>query len=109
MAYSSLQDLIDRFGEQELIELTDRDRLGQIDQAVIARAQADADAEIDGYLGGRVPVPLATVPGAVVRIACNLTRYYLWADRASDEVRRRYEDGVKFLAAVGKGQIDLGL
>lgn len=109
MAYCVLQDLRDRYGDDELIQLTDRSNLGTIDQAVIDRAISDADGEIDGYLGGRFDLPLNPVSKAMVRVACDITRYYLYDDRATEAVVRRYNDAVKFVRAVGKGEIDIGI
>lgn len=109
MTYCVLQDLRDRYGDQELIQLTDRDGLGVIDEAVIGRAISDADGEIDSYLGGRFDLPLTTVSKAVTRVACDIARYYLYDDKATEAVIRRYNDAVKFIRAVGKGDIDVGV
>ncbi|MCR6494794.1 DUF1320 family protein [Thermomonas sp. S9] len=48
----------------------------------------DAQAEIDGYIASRYKLPLPTVPAALARIACDVARYRLWEDVASDDVRR---------------------
>ena len=109
MPYATKQDMIDRFGEEELIQLTDRSNAGVIDDQVLNRAIADADAEIDGYLGGRYALPLAIVPVSLGRIAADVTRYYLYEDAATDHVRQRYEDAVRFMRAVGEGKVSLGI
>ena len=44
MSYCTRQNLIDRFGEPELIQLTDLDNLGVIDDTVLNQAISDADA-----------------------------------------------------------------
>lgn len=109
MAYATQQDMIDRFEKAELIQLTDRDNVGVIDTVVLAQALADADAKIDGYLASRYVLPLATpVTKTLTRIACDVARYYLYDNHATDEVRRRYEDAEKFLVSLGKGEITLG-
>jgi phage gp36-like protein len=109
MPYATQQDLVDRFGQQELIELSDRARSGAIDPAVVAKALADADAEIDGYLSAKFALPLSAVPSVINRIACDVTRYYLYDDRVSEAVRKRYEDAVKFLKGVVAGEISIGV
>lgn len=108
MAYATPQDMIDRFEEDELVQLTDQDELGVIDAVVLGKALADADAAIDGYLASRYTLPLATVPGSLTRIACDLARYYLYDNGATEEVRRRYDDAARFLTALAKGDITLG-
>ncbi len=109
MNYCTQQDLIDRYGETELIQLTDHDSVGEIDSDVLDRAIADSDGEIDGYLKPRFGAPLATVPKVLVRIACDITRYYLYDDQATEHVAQRYKDAVAFLKGVAKGEISIGV
>lgn len=111
MSYASQQDMIDRFGEREVHILTDRENMGLIDQAVLAYALAQADAEIDSHLQGRFALPLASVPVLLVGIACDVARYRLAGTdiRETDPIRTRYKDAVKLLASVGKGELQLGL
>lgn len=108
MAYATKQDLVDRFGYEELTQLTDRLTSGHPDDTIIALAIADASAEIDSYLVGRYNLPLTTVPSALSRIASDIARYYLYDDRMTEQVAKRYDTAIQFLRAVGKGELDLG-
>lgn len=108
MSYCSSQDLVDRFGEAELIQLTDHERVGGIDSAVLDRAISDADGEIDGYLS-KFPRPISPVPKVLMRIACDITRYYLYDDQATEHVQRRYDNAVAFLKGVARGEISIGV
>jgi len=107
MSYCTVQHLIDRFSEAELIQLTDRDNTGSIDYAVLDQAIADADADINAYLTA-YPLPLAVVPANLTRLACDIARYYLHDDQAIEPVTTRYDTAIKYLMAVAKGQITLG-
>lgn len=109
MTYCAQADLVTRFGNEEMLQLTDPTNTGSINATILGAAQADADAEIDGYLGGRYQLPLTTVPAVLTRIACDLTRYYLYGDVPLTHVRQRYEDAIKFLVGVSKGSVLLGL
>lgn len=109
MPYCTQADLVSRFGEEELIQLTDRDRTGAINTTVLQSAIADASAEVDGYLGGRYVLPLPHVPPVLSRICADLVRYYLYDDVPRDQVRQRYEDAVAFLKSIAKGQVSLGI
>ena len=111
MPYAVKQDLIDRFGERELVQVTNPETpdAEAIDDTVLTRALSDADAEIDGYLIGRYELPFDTAPAVLVRSACDIARYHLYDDRVTEQVQRRYDDVVKFLAAVSKGDISLGV
>jgi phage gp36-like protein len=105
--YGSQADMEDRFGTEELIQLTDRTGSGVIDAAVLNRAIADADAEIDGYLASRYKLPLAETPPALTRIACDIARYLLYDDAVIDSVKDRYDNAVKFLRGVARGDVSL--
>lgn len=109
MSYATQADMEARYGLDELVARTDRNAVGAVDATVLNRALADADAEIDGYLAARYALPLPTVPAMLARIACDIARYRLWEDLASDEVRRRYEDARRLLEAISRGTVSLGL
>jgi phage gp36-like protein len=108
MPYCTQQNLVDRFGQPELIQLTNKADAAAttINATVLNAAIADADAEIDGYLVAYVP--LAIIPANLVRIACDIARYYLYDDLVTDQVRARYKDGVAYLMKVAEGKISIG-
>ena len=111
MTYAVQQDMVDRFAQTELVQLTNPDNPAAttINATVLGQALADADAAIDGYLQGRYTLPLAVVPKVIVRYACDIARYFLYDDRATEQVEKRYNDAIKFLEQVAKGAITLGL
>ncbi len=111
MTYATQQNMIDRFSQKELIELTDRAEpaTGAIVAAVMDRALADADAEINGHLSAKFTLPLDPVPTVMERIACDIARYYLYDDRVTEQVRDRYNNAVKFLKGVVSGEISVGV
>ena len=105
-------DLVDDFGEQEIIRISDRARpaTGQIDPAVVEKAIADADAEINMYLEGRGLLPLPSVPDTLRRIASDITRYYLYQNPRDDSpVTTRYNQRIRQLEKVASGRLSLGL
>lgn len=109
MTYATQQDMIERFGSQEIVQLTDRANTGSIDATVLAQALADADAEIDGYLASRYVLPLNSVPPVLVRLACDIARYNLYDEHATDQVKERYQNARDFLTQIGTGKISLGV
>lgn len=111
MPYATQQNMIDRFGQQELIELTDRaaPRTDAIVAGVLDRALDDADAEINGHLGAKFTLPLSPVPNVLERIACDIARYYLYDERVTEAVKDRYNNAVKFLKGVVSGEITIGV
>lgn len=106
--YATLSDLVERFGEAELIQLTDTTGAGEIDESRAAAALEDAHAEVHGYLATRYPQPPDPVPRLLVRVAADIARYHLYDDAAPDEVRRRCEDARRVLQAIARGEVSLG-
>lgn len=112
MSYATKANMLARFGEPEVIALTDRANLGVVDDTVLAGALAEADAEIDPYLAPRHTLPLASVPKILTGFACDIARYRLCGSGGvteTEEIRNRYSDAVKFLVKVAEGKIGLGL
>ena len=108
MTYATQQNLIDRFGEEELIQLTDRSNLGVIDATVVNRALGDADAQINGYLAVRHTLPLvAPFPAVLERLACDIARYALHENAVTEIVETRYRDAIALLKDVSKGTAKL--
>ena len=101
MAYATVEDMVARFSELEVIQLTDRNQDGLIDEDVAAVALADATAEIDAYLG------------RFKRPCCDIARYRLTAANGvliTDEIRNRYKiDVLDLLRAMAKGEVQLGV
>ena len=103
MSYATQQNLVDRFGESEILKISDRDGDGAIDAGVVAKALADADAEIDSYIGKRYALPLASVPARVVALAEDLALYKLYPSNPSDDVVNYRNDAIAFLRDVARG------
>lgn len=121
MNYATAQDLVDRYGERELIELTDPDlQVVQLDKAT--RAIEDAQAYVDSFVGRVYGLPLAgcvkpapvlgdpfatalVPPPQLVRITADVARYYLYKDFAPEnEVYLRYKAATTELQAIGDGK-----
>jgi len=109
MNYASQVDMVERFGEQELIQLTDRSHTGTIDVSVLDRALADATAEIDGYLAARYQLPLTTTPTVLVRVCADIARYHLHDDHIPEPVEMRYKAAIDLLKQVSMGRVAIGV
>ncbi|EFP4583509.1 DUF1320 domain-containing protein [Salmonella enterica] len=110
--YCTQDDLISAFSEEEIRQLSDRNRpaSGAIDPVVVTNAINDATAEINMYLEGRGLLPLKTVPDTLRRISCDIARYYLYQNPRDDTpVTLRYRQRVKQLESVATGKLSLGL
>jgi len=109
MGYATRQDMINRYDEEELIQLTDKTRAGMIDDSVLDLALLDADDEITPYLAARYSLPFVSVPKSIVRIACTIARYRLHDKVATERVAQDYKDAINFLKGIAGGDLDIGL
>jgi len=107
--YCAKQDMIDRFGEEELIQLTDRSGAGVIDDAVLDMAISDASAEIDAYLAGRYSLPLPAAPPVLRRMCANMARHALYKDAAPEAVANASDGAVRILRDIARGTVSLGV
>lgn len=108
----TLNDLIKRFGEQELANLTDRDSYATIDETVTAHAIADAEAEIESYLNatglfmrdehGALIYTYGTPPKGLIIKGCDIARYYLYENGVTDIVEARYKQAIDYLKLIAK-------
>lgn len=123
LVYATPDDMIARFGELELAQLTDLDNVppSVVDVAKVEVKLGDAAAFVDGYVGQvyRLPlrgcakpiVPPATEPEYVpppvlTRLTCDVARYYLHTDLAPEnEVYRRFSAAKKELEAIAAGNM----
>jgi len=110
MAYITQADLEDRFGSEELMQLTDRTGdVDTIDATVVAKAIADAGALIDSYLIGRYQdqMPFASAPSVLVDAACVIARFKLYTRGRPQEVKDDYDNALAFLKSISKGDASL--
>ncbi|MBP5857290.1 DUF1320 domain-containing protein [Marivibrio halodurans] len=107
MSYATQQDMIDRFGEGELLALADRDGDGTIDAAMVERALADAAGLIDSYIGARYALPLVAVPSQLTSAACDVARWRLYTDAPHERVESAYKAAVAWLKDIQAGRADL--
>ena len=122
MPYATPTHLLERYSERELRHVTDE--TGQaFDASRAAAALDDASMEIDAYVGQRYLLPLQQphTPAAsltepvlldghpvLMRCACDIAVYRLKTLRPADDIkdaRQRYEDVIKLLVRISKGEV----
>ncbi|MDO4434847.1 MAG: DUF1320 domain-containing protein [Cardiobacteriaceae bacterium] len=96
-------DLTKRFGEAELIRLTDREHYQHINEDVLKAAILDAEAEAKSYLraAGLSDAIVHTAPILKIKV-CDMARYYLHQDGVTTVVEARYQQAISFLKEVVK-------
>lgn len=110
MTFATEQDLVTRYGQQEVLLLADRDGDQVVDAGVLEAALADADAEIVSELAGQATIDPDAPPRNLVRIACQIARYRLYGANPPEAARNDYKDAIAFLRLVrdGKASLDGG-
>ncbi len=107
--YATVADLLDAYGEAEVLALTDRAGEGLVVESVATAALARASDEADSYLAGRYAVPVTPVPPVLAAMVCDIARYRLTGGQAqeTDPITERYRLAVKWLERVASGDADL--
>jgi phage gp36-like protein len=112
MAYCALTDILDQIDEAILIQLTDDENAGIVEESRVEKAIADADSEINGHIGARYSLPLPDpVPNIVRKFSVDVAIYNLYSRRQSimpDERRERYNAAIRFFEQVAAGKASLG-
>lgn len=113
MPYCTLDDIKGQIPEANIIQLTDDEGLGVVNQSRVDKAISVADSVIDGYLRGRYTLPLSTVPELIKTIAIDITVYKLYERRLELEMpeamSNRYKNAIKLLDQIQKGLVKLGI
>ncbi|AWB06810.1 DUF1320 domain-containing protein (plasmid) [Azospirillum humicireducens] len=109
MPYVTKSDLIARYTQTRLRELTDREApyQGDIVDAVLDQAIASAASVIDGHLAARYTLPLAQVPALLTDIAARLAYAALFIDTCPDKVTADYQAAMRSLRDIAAGTVQL--
>ena len=97
--YATRDVMVQRYSLTEVSQLERYLTGGESVDAAIA----DAGSIIDGWIGAKYAVPLEYPPDNIKIFVCDIARYLLWKSKASEEVRRRYDDAMSYLKGVSKG------
>ncbi len=102
--YAVLADLQKIRKDEELIQLTDFDKLGTINTPRINAAIEWASAQIDSYARSRYDLPLVK-SNQVIGLAVTLTSYRLEADRniLRETTEKEFNRAMAFLKDVSRG------
>jgi len=99
------------FGSAEVLIAFDRDGSGSADTGVLAAALTAATEEIDSYVGVKYNLPLAVIPGVLMRVCCDLAMYHgsINSPAMTEDKETRYGQRIKWLKDLAKGMTTLGI
>lgn len=106
MAYCDLNDILGQMDEADVIRHTDDADTGSVNMDPVNKAIAGADALINGHISARYNVPLSPVPEIITSLAVDIAIYKISSRRggAPEDVRKKFEDAIKFLDKVSAGK-----
>ena len=119
MAYCEAGDVMDMLKEDAMNPIIgdryieDPQKRREMLEPLAREAIGDADAEIDGYLMKRYPVPMSPVPAVIRKYSKDIAVYNLISRAGIDEGERennyltRYKNAIAFLTKVAKGETDI--
>jgi len=111
MGYCTVSDIKKVIPENTLIQLTDDNDLGKIDQAFIFDAITQADSEINSYCGVKYSVPFTVAPDIIKKISIDIAIYNLYSRRVEEipDIRGdRYRTAIRQLEGIAKGTVSIG-
>lgn len=116
--YVTKETLSSSLPEEIILYYADDERLGEITPAVLTRLEdiaAQANSEVDSYLGQRYVLPLPAVPEVIAGKALIIAQYLLTRRRgrkpnsADETFEDDYRAAVAFLRDVSQGRAALPL
>lgn len=109
--YNTKDDILGELSEETLIQLTDDDNLGVVDDVKVAQALTASAAMIDGYCGKLYQVPFAVCPDFIKALDLDITVYNLFSRRENvpENRKTRRDNAVKNLEQIAKGLVTLGI
>jgi phage gp36-like protein len=105
--YATQDDLVQRFGIEELHRHAWDAEADAPDAARIERALQDATATCDLYIGATNRLPVSPVPPMLARIAADIARYILQDDAPLDEAVERHKHAISVLRDIAAGRATL--
>ena len=113
MTYCTLNDIKQLISEAELIQLTDDNDTGTINESIVNSAISYAETTINGYISSRYTLPLSEIPELIKTFAVDLSIYRLHSRRfisdMPESLEIRYKNIIKELEKIQKGTINLNI
>jgi phage gp36-like protein len=111
MGYCDLENIQKALPMDVLMRLTDDEDRGAIDEEKVDEAIEAGAEEINTYLGSLYDLPLSSIPAILEKLNIDIAIYNLYA-RITESVpetrQKRYENAIRFLEKVAKGELTLG-
>lgn len=110
--YCTIEDIKTALPEERIVELTDdSDEPITIISSIVNGIIAYSDSIIDGFLRGKLNLPLSPVPELIKIYSVDICCYRLYSRRPDVEmpegIKINYENALKFLEKIQKGTFQI--
>jgi phage gp36-like protein len=105
IVYATLASMQERYRADDLLELSDWDGAGEVDQARVERAIATAGNMIDGYVGSKYSS--WTAEPLLVDLACKIAFFELHRATAPEGVTKAKDAAIGTLKDIAAGRVKL--
>jgi phage gp36-like protein len=109
--YSSDDDLFQRLNRELVIQLTDDDHTGSVDQDIVDERRSTAHELANTFLRGQYSLPLDPPPKILTDVEADLLVFMLYQRRPGmeipDSVKMARKSAMKILREVSRGKIQL--
>lgn len=110
--YSSVARIKARLTNDTLLQLTDDEGLGVVNEARLSAALVKASSIVDMLCGTKYSVPFVSVPSIVESLVDDIAEYELYARKVREfpeAIKERRDNAVKLLTNVSNGTASLGI
>jgi phage gp36-like protein len=114
--YATLADMVERYGEAEILRMSviDGDLPEDLEdprvEARVSRAIETASSVIDSFLGKRYTTPIAVPPLSVVEAACVIARHWLSSSGSttpSETAQTARDQTLSWLNKIAQGMVTI--
>lgn len=108
--YNTRTDIQGEVPEEVLVQLTDDNGTGVVEESVVTLALVKSAGEVDGYCASRYVVPFAAPPAFVKALDLDIAIYHLFSRRENvpENRKERYKNAVRALERIARGEISIG-
>lgn len=109
-SYATIDDMLAAFPEQDLIELTDDEEAGTVNEARMLDALVKADAIVDGYVATfyKRADAVLPIPVALVDCACAIAMFKLFRHGSpTEKVEKAHDAAIARLKDIARGTFKL--
>jgi phage gp36-like protein len=112
--YCTVSDLINAMRRLPLVQLTDDEKIGEVNEDRVNAAVMRAEALIDSYCAARYAIPFVdgAVPEVIRSLSISITVFNLYQRNdldIPDKIRAGYDDAVARLKDISRGVSSLGV